>query len=237
MNGLLIVNADDWGGFRAGTDAIERCFEAGAITSATAMMWMADSERAAELAVGVGRPIGLHLNLTQPFDGPDVPATVAERQRRLCAHFSDLRIRRWTIDPRPATRRLVRDAVADQIGEFHRLYGGAPTHIDGHHHAHVSPDVLVALPRGVKIRQTLSGTAPHVRAKSAWISRRFVTTDRFRYFEDLTGPADLAESRQYPVEVMCHPSFEHELPQLLRDDWIEGVKNSPHGTYRDLSRA
>ena len=78
MGGLLIVNADDWGYDRATTDAIERAFEAGRITSATGMVHMADSARAAELANRLGRAIGLHINLTQPFSDPDTPERVRQ---------------------------------------------------------------------------------------------------------------------------------------------------------------
>jgi predicted glycoside hydrolase/deacetylase ChbG (UPF0249 family) len=31
----------------------------------------------------------------------------------------------------PAALHLVRDCVEDQLQEFHRIYGGPPTHIDG----------------------------------------------------------------------------------------------------------
>ncbi|HEY2536303.1 MAG TPA: ChbG/HpnK family deacetylase, partial [Solirubrobacteraceae bacterium] len=105
--GLLIVNADDWGGFREGTDAIEACFEIGAISSTTAMVHMADSRRAAELALERARPTGLHLNLTQPFDAAAVPAPVCERQLRACTHFRALARRRWTLSPVPRTHRLI----------------------------------------------------------------------------------------------------------------------------------
>jgi predicted glycoside hydrolase/deacetylase ChbG (UPF0249 family) len=57
------VNADDWGGYPEMTDATLRCFQAGAISSTTAMVYMRDSERAAELARASGIPTGLHLNL------------------------------------------------------------------------------------------------------------------------------------------------------------------------------
>jgi predicted glycoside hydrolase/deacetylase ChbG (UPF0249 family) len=48
--GLLIVNADDLGGNPVATDRIVAGFRARVLTSATAMMHMADSERAAGLA-------------------------------------------------------------------------------------------------------------------------------------------------------------------------------------------
>ena len=62
--GLLIVNADDWGGDSSATDAILAAFESGGITSTTGFVHMPDSRRAAEIALGHGIPVGLHLNLT-----------------------------------------------------------------------------------------------------------------------------------------------------------------------------
>ena len=48
---ILIVNADDYGWNRPTTEATLEAFRAGRITSATALMFMDDSERAAELAL------------------------------------------------------------------------------------------------------------------------------------------------------------------------------------------
>jgi predicted glycoside hydrolase/deacetylase ChbG (UPF0249 family) len=47
---VLIINADDWGRSPAETDAALDCFSNGRITSVTAMVFMADSKRAADLA-------------------------------------------------------------------------------------------------------------------------------------------------------------------------------------------
>lgn len=238
MSGLLIVNADDWGGFPEATDAIERCFAAGAITSSTALMFFADAARAAEVARAGGRPIGLHLNLTQPFDAPDVPPAVRERQRMACARFSDLRRRRWTYDPRPRGHRLLRDCVADQLEEFHRRYEREPTHVDSHHHVHVCPDVLLALPRGLKVRQTRTDTLGG-RIKAPWLARRFTTTAAFvpidRLLDDAAAREAVVErSRREPVEVMCHPSFPHELPFLLGDEWHRAMASAPAASYESL---
>src|ERR1700751_154848 len=83
MTGLLIVNADDLGLDPNNTDAILDCFHAGAISSATALVWMKDSDRAAEVAGPTGLPVGLHLNLIEPFSATDVPERVAATQRRV----------------------------------------------------------------------------------------------------------------------------------------------------------
>jgi predicted glycoside hydrolase/deacetylase ChbG (UPF0249 family) len=42
---MLIVNADDWGGSVAETDAALRCYRERRITSLTTMLFMQDSER------------------------------------------------------------------------------------------------------------------------------------------------------------------------------------------------
>ncbi|HTR90038.1 MAG TPA: ChbG/HpnK family deacetylase [Solirubrobacteraceae bacterium] len=259
--GLLIVNADDWGGFREGTDAIERCFAAGAISSTTAMVHMADSARAAELARERARPTGLHLNLTQPFDAPDVPEAVRERQRRLCAHFRRLGARRWTRSPDPRVHRLLADAIAEQLEAHRALYARDPTHLDSHHHVHLCPDVYRsrAFPRELPVRQTLSfaparsrapgGVPPRARLthllgtlKHALLARRFHTTESFWCASELSPGsrslpiADIAaHAAQHTVEVMVHPSFEAELDVLLAEPWLAALRGASLGSYGDFA--
>ena len=69
---MLIVNADDWGRSVAETDAALTCFSQGRVTSVTAMTFMADSERAAGIALRHDIPVGLHLNFTEPLTAPGV---------------------------------------------------------------------------------------------------------------------------------------------------------------------
>ena len=66
---MLIINADDWGRSIMETDATLRCYKVGRVTSVSAMMFMSDSERAAELARENGVDTGLHLNFSEPFTG------------------------------------------------------------------------------------------------------------------------------------------------------------------------
>lgn len=234
--GLLIVNADDWGGFEDGTNAILRAFQAGAITSTTAMVYMADSERAAALAGEHGLPTGLHLNLTQPFDGEPVADAVRERQRRLCARLWPLTVaRRWLFDPRPSTNRLIRDVVADQLEAFQSLYGRSPTHVDSHQHAHSAPDVFLRLPKNLPLRRPGS-------VRAHLVARRFRTTDSFHSIvrihpllggEGLEGVVRAATHST--VEIMVHPSFPRELPVLLSDEWRDCIGTAPLGSFADLA--
>ncbi|MGH2902541.1 MAG: ChbG/HpnK family deacetylase [Solirubrobacteraceae bacterium] len=249
MSGLLIVNADDWGGFQAGTDAIETCFQLGAISSTTAMVYMADSKRAAELARANRRPTGLHLNLTQGFDARDVAPQVRERQRRLRAHFSDLRRRRWRVSPDIRVHRLVADGIRDQLEEFRERYRGEPTHIDSHHHVHVCPDVFLssALAPGLRVRQTLSPPPTVARRNPVWslkrelLAWRFITTARFWRARETSGgeesvPIEVvaALARDRPVEVMVHPSFSEENRMLRSDAWLDCLGRAPLGPYSAL---
>ncbi len=221
----------------------------GAISSSTAMVHMSDSRRAADLARERDRPIGLHLNLTQPFDASDVPAAVRERQIRLCEHFAPLARRRWLASPRPVVHRLVADGIRDQLEQFRVLYGGEPTHVDSHHHVHVCPDVFLsdALASGTRVRQTASplpggrrpAQLPRL-CKHALLARRFLTTDRF------WSPSELCDGRGIPiadavgwacgqsVEVMVHPSFEEEMPVLSSAAWLKAIATAPLGSYAQL---
>jgi hypothetical protein len=257
-HGLLIVNADDWGGFREGTDAIESCFAIGAISSTTAMVHMADSHRAAELARERERPTGLHLNLTQPYDAAIVPAAVRERQLRLCAHFAALARRRWTLSPDPRVHRLVADGIRDQLQEFHERYEREPTHVDSHHHVHVCPDVFLsrALYTGTRVRQALSlapgtgrrgmkGLATGLArgAKQRLLARRFLTTERFWCAGELSdgdGAVPIADAAAYAqthaIEIMVHPSFESEIAVLRSDAWLAALRDAPLASYVALTR-
>lgn len=246
MSGLLIVNADDYGAAAPTTDAILDCFERGAVTSATTMVWMEDSERAAEVARERKLPVGLHLNLTMPFDGPGVPDEVAERQKRLTGKLGRrLGLTRWAY--RPRLRGAVDQALSDQLGKFQELYGHAPTHVDGHNHVHISPNVLFSksLPRGIKVRNSHDyagalGDSPKV-LRRALIRGRFATTDSFfsiRSIHPDFGGSGLEEAlglaRERPVEVMVHPHWEDEYELLKSDGWRRAIAGLPLGSYEDL---
>src|SRR5262245_43199918 len=92
--GRLIVNADDWGRDRRTTDAILDGVHCGAVSAVSAMVFMADSERAAAVASERGLDAGLHLNLTTSLSAPGCPRRVAERQALLTG-----RLRRHRLAP------------------------------------------------------------------------------------------------------------------------------------------
>jgi predicted glycoside hydrolase/deacetylase ChbG (UPF0249 family) len=223
------------------TDVTLEYFRAGTVTSATAMMWMEDTERAAELALDAGLPTGLHLNLTQPFEGASAPPQVRERQLRLTERFQNLALLRWIYDPRMSG--LVKSVVADQFERFQELYGRAPTHVDGHRQAHLALNVVLGsvLPEGIMLRRakTMRETPPR-RLRHALVSRRFHTTDVMLPIGDLYGdgperlPERLAVAREHTVEVMTHPAWKQDREWLGSSEWAAAVSELPVGSFADL---
>lgn len=245
----LIVNADDFGWDRHATDRTIEAFQAGRITSTTAMVHMEDSERAAALGREAALPTGLHINLTDPYTAASVPDDVRERHQRLCRHFSrnGFRLRNWTYDPR--LRHGMAAVIGDQLQAFSDLYGTAPTHVDGHKHVHSCPDVALAAPlAGVKMRNGLR-TAPSTRTamgsvravRRALTYRHKLTT---RYFFDIAElfrdgteasiTARVALAHETSVEIMAHPGFAHEWEALTSPLWGELLDRSPRGGYDGL---
>jgi predicted glycoside hydrolase/deacetylase ChbG (UPF0249 family) len=243
---LLIVNADDFGGNRLATDRILECFQAHAITSTSAMTYMGDSARAASIARLHELPVGLHLNLTQPFEDPNAPEIVRARQALTARHFAHERRRRISYNPRLA--RLVRLCIADQLACFRALYGRDPTHIDGHNHAHLSPTVLIALPKGTLTRTAenmpqakLSAGAALRWARHSFIAHRHVTTDYFLAIDPLGDSPHaegieqlLAPAGRATVEVMTHPDRDNDYRLLLSEEWREALQTRTLGSFEAL---
>ncbi len=214
---LLIVNADDWGLDRQTTDRTLECCRPGAVSSVSAMVFMEDSERAAAIARERGIEAGLHLNFTTPFAGRGVPANLAEHQQRTARHL--LRHRLAQIVFHPGLMRSFEYVAAAQLDEFRRLYGAAPERIDGHHHMHLSANVLMQklLPSGTMVRRNFSfDPGEKSLANQLYrgfvdrgLARRHVLTDYFFALPPLEPASRLRRifslASQFAVEVETHP--------------------------------
>jgi hypothetical protein len=167
--GALIINADDWGRDTETTDHTLDCFLAGAVSSVSAMTFMQDSERAAELARDRGVDAALHLNFTTRFSARGCPANLLEHQGRLCRYLKSSRLAQLVYHPGLASS--FQYVVASQLDEFRKLYGLEPQRLDGHHHMHLCANVLLAnlLPEGTLVRRNFS-FAP---GEKAWMNRRY----------------------------------------------------------------
>lgn len=250
--GLLIVNADDLGLGTQETDAILACFSRGAISSATAMVWMGDSIRAAELARAAELPVGLHLNLIEPFTAQDVPGDVADAQRRVADRLRSGRADRYLYHP--GWSRDFERCIDGQLERFTELYGRAPTHVDGHQHMHLVPNALLSRALGAvrRCRRPVNRMSYESRASRrlarAVLARamrvRFATTDRCFSIRALdpglggTGVTDkLALARRRSVEVFVHPGWEDEFAVLGSSAWRDALGAYRVGSYADLGGA
>lgn len=240
---MLIVNADDWGRSTEETDAAFRCFKAGRVTSASAMVFMPDSERAALLAKENGLDIGLHLNFAERFQLSGVPERLSVCQERLVKFLMRRRYSQLVFNP--FLRREFSYSYEAQLNEFTRLYGRSPSHIDGHHHMHLCSNVVLSrmIPVGMKMRRNFSFlpgekswlNRAYRSLVDRWLNRRYRLTD---FFFDLTQSIResklgrvTALARSANVELMTHPIAPLEFNYLMSGDFDAAVQGVHLGSY------
>jgi predicted glycoside hydrolase/deacetylase ChbG (UPF0249 family) len=240
---MLIINADDWGRSVAETNAAFRCYKAGRITSVSAMVFMEDSERAAELARENELDVGLHLNFAERFTAGKSPGLLGEHQSRLVRFL--MRNKYSPLLYNPFLRIAFSYSYQAQAGEFVRLFGRPPSHIDGHHHMHLCANLLLSkvIPAGTKMRRNFSfwpGEKSLLnRAYRGLVDRSLARRYRLAdYFFDLTQCIQekklhrltaLAKSRN--VELMTHPVVQREAEYLMSDEFQETLQRLEIGGY------
>lgn len=153
---MLIINADDWGRDPLTTDRIHDCLRCGAVSAVSAMVFMEDSERAANLAREGDITAGLHLNFTTGFTGSTLSSALVEHHARVSRYL--LKSPAATVVYHPGLSNSFAYLVEVQCDEYARLYGKFPERLDGHHHMHLSANVLLQklLPSGSMVRRSFS---------------------------------------------------------------------------------
>lgn len=223
----FILNADDWGRDEKTTTRILDCFRRGAISSVSAMVFMKDSQRGAEIARAESIDAGLHLNFTLAYSDTRRPAKLAEYQGRIARALLRHRWAGALYYPRLAAS--FDYMVKAQAEEFERLYGAAPARMDGHHHMHLCANVLGQrlLPPGIVVRRNLS-FGP---GEKGWLNRFYRSRQDRKlerdhrladFFFDLRPLEDTARlekicalATRSNVEVETHPAREDEYKFLM----------------------
>jgi len=240
--GLLILNADDWGGERRNTERILECVLRRTVSSASGMVFMEDSERAAAIARERGIDVGLHINFTTPFSAKNCPAQLADRQNEVAAHL--LRHRHACAVFHPWLVRSFEYVLKCQLEEYHRLYGAEPQRLDGHHHMHLSANVVLAglLPQRTVVRRNYSFASGqkslpnrlYRRFVDGMLARRHSLVDFFFSLAPIEPPDRLQQifslARGHVVEVMAHPADVQEYEFLTGGEivrWTENVAIGP----------
>ena len=224
---VVIANADDWGLNALATSRILECVRAGAISSVSAMVFMDDSERAAELARKRRIDSGLHLNLTTRFTASGLPQRLLDHQDRVVAYLRSKRYARALFNPLLA--RSFDYVAKAQIDEFACLYGHVPGRVDGHHHMHLCANVVTQdlLPRKAIVRRIecfATGEKPawerwYRRALDRLLAKRYMMPDYFFALLPIE-PARIRRllelARRATVEISLHPDCDEEYEFLLR---------------------
>lgn len=244
---MLIITADDYGMTVPATDGILECFRHGRLTSASAMVFMTDSDRAAALARGTGLEIGLHLNLTQEFTAPPPDARISEQHARVRHYLNRHRFAQALFHPLLTS--AFRDLVRIQWREFERLYGRSPDFVNGHHHMHLATNVLAQrlLPAGARLRMPFTFRSGEKGRLNRWyrslvaghLRRKFVTPDGLYSVEPITDLVRLGKiaalARESKVELEVHPETPAEREFLLSPAFRQLLEGITLGSFRQLT--
>ncbi len=243
---MLIINADDWGKNATTTDNCVSCFKNGRITSVSAMMFMVDSERSADLALQNKIDTGLHLNFNEAFSGNIKLNKLNECQQRIDSFLKKNKYSFLLYNP--LLKSDFQYVYSAQYDEYVRLYSAEPTHIDGHHHMHLSTNVLMQrlISRNSKVRRNFSFAQGEKNFLNllyrflvdTWLQRRYICTDFFFSISPVNSTAHfrriVEQSRSHNVELMVHPEKKSEFEYLMSDDFLRAISDTIIGTYQSL---
>jgi predicted glycoside hydrolase/deacetylase ChbG (UPF0249 family) len=193
------------------------------------MVFMADSERAADLARENELDVGLHLNFTDRFTSGRVASKLANYHNKIAGFLT--RNRYSQVLYNPLLRKAFCYSYQAQAAEFERLFGKLPSHIDGHHHMHLCANLLVSnlIPAGMKVRRNFSfwpGEKSWLNRAyrylvDRWLARRYRLVD---YFFDLIQCIEgkkldrvAALAKSSDIELMTHPIVNKEEAYLMSD--------------------
>lgn len=245
---MFIINADDFGRNETATDNIIKCFEEGVVACVSAMVFMADSARAAELALNKKIDAGLHLNLDAPLTGSGISKAARENQEKVGSYLHMAKISQAIFNP--FLRARFADAFKWQWDEFERIYGRFPGRIDGHHHYHLCMNILVdhIIPEGLFVRRNFSFARGEKNAFNIlyrdivdhFLEKRYRCTD---FFYALAVPPQgknplqkiIDRSTNSNVELMTHPEKTDNFEYLLTDEFKQAIAGARKGCFLDLT--
>lgn len=232
---MLIVNADDLGRNKTATDRTLTCHKLNRITSTSAMVFMEDSERAAQLAIASGIDVGLHINLSEKFTANAIPEQLRKSHNQICGFLTTNKYALLVYHP--FLRSQFREVFEAQLAEFLRLYEREPSHLDGHQHMHLSSNLLIdrILPSETKVRRSFSFAAGeksivnrvYRSAVDRCLKRRHILTDYFFALPHNMSPERLGIiirlAKQFNVELMTHPELHLDYNFLLGDSFGQAI--------------
>jgi predicted glycoside hydrolase/deacetylase ChbG (UPF0249 family) len=240
---MLIINADDWGRSGPETDAAFKCYREGRITSVSAMVFMEDSQRAADLAKENNIDVGLHLNLTEEFSVKNCPPALKRAQQRIIRFLKSSKYSQLLFHP--FLRKEISYSYRAQVAEFKLLFGRLPSHVDGHHHMHLCGNMVWSslIPAGTRMRRNFSFWP----GEKGWLNRTYRDlvdqrlARKYRlpdYFFCLSQSIQKnklerieALSKSSKVELMTHPIVPLERDFLMSREFQAMLQRLETGNY------
>ena len=244
---MLIVNADDWGKNELTTNNCLLCFKMDRITSVSAMVFMSDSERAANLALQHNIDVGLHLNFTQQFSGNSGSIKLKEFHESIASFLSKNKYALLLYNP--LLKKKFEYVYKSQLEEYVRLYRKIPSHINGHQHMHLSTNILIdhIIPAGFKVRRNFTFdrgeksllNRGYRKIIDGWLTKRYIMTDFFYCLSSALQFGNLQRiikiSQSSNVELMVHPERPDECKCLTSNTYLSMVSKTKKGSYKNLT--
>lgn len=243
---MMIITADDFGKTRHATDSILKCFLNKRISSTSAMVFMEDSERAADLSSATSMEVGLHLNFTMPFSAAKKSPKLCEHHNRIVSYLTKNNLAQVIYNP--FLIKSFNFLFLAQEEEFIRLYERKPEFYNGHHHMHLCANILLSnmIPKDARVRRTFTfdqGEKNLFRRfyrniLDMFINRMFISTDSFfsilplQNHERHRNIFDRAVNSNVEIEV--HPENNEEIEFLLSDKYQHMISAAYIGCFRNL---
>lgn len=235
---VLIINSDDLGRDQVATDSTLACYHAGRISSASAMVFMRDSERAARESAQCGIELGLHLNFTELFSDPNCPSEIVASQRRIRSHLKKHKYA--FLIYHPFLKKDFRNLIEAQLSEFKRVYRREPAFFDGHQHMHLATNVLAhnLIPSGKRVRRSFTFKPEEKSAVNRGyrsivdrvLKKRHLVTDSFyalsTQLDQGTVEEVLRTARAQIVELMTHTWVPREYDFLTSEGFATALQKA-----------
>jgi predicted glycoside hydrolase/deacetylase ChbG (UPF0249 family) len=145
----IIINADDLGICSERDEGIFELFQQKKITSSTILVNSINFQSSIKKSKELGLPLGLHLNLTE-----GIPVNNKNLKENSLVFF-DESSKSYSMHGKNGFRQRllsksikeddIKNEIIEQILTFIEFYGNIPTHIDGHQHVHIIPNIAYIL--------------------------------------------------------------------------------------------
>ena len=251
---MLVINADDWGASETTTDTIRECLDSKVVDTVSAMVFMSDSERAADIALDNGIETALHINFTTPFDGNVESHKLVDSQNRIVKYLGSSKAARFIYNP--FLKNGFEHVFKAQCEKYLRLYKVLPARMDGHNHMHLCANMLLCdiVPRDIRFRRNNS----FVRGEKNFLNityrafidrllqRRFMCTDYFFHIQQISrkeNPARFQALRKLimlaqtkTIELLAHPHQNFDYNYLMSVEFMTAIAQVPRGNFDTVVR-